>query len=238
MGRGGSAAVLLNADPPDHRRQRVLVNARIRRRSSSALEPKVHEVAASLLDAFADPSAADSNTGRRTVDIVSQFTIGLPMAIIAHALGVGDEDLARFKRWSDDLVMPVGNSAPSVEQTRGYLVSTKEFAEYFAAKLADRRAHPTGDIISDVANAELDGEKLSEAEMLGMLQQFLVAETRQRPTCSPTSSTTSPSIPTSRLGSVRIARSWTEWSRQALRFEAPVGGLFRQARVDVEVGRG
>ena len=236
MGRGGPAAVLLNADPPDHRRQRVLVNGAFRPFQLRALEPKIHEVAAALLDVFADPSSADPITGRCTVDIVSNFTIGLPMAIIAHVLGVGDEDLARFKRWSDDLVMPVGNSAPSVEQTRGYLVSTKEFAEYFATKLADRRADPTGDIISDVANAELDGERLSDAEMLGMLQQFLVAG-NETTTNLLTNIVHHFAVDADLQARIRADRSLVDGVvEEALRFEAPVGGLFRQARVDVEVG--
>jgi cytochrome P450 len=236
MGRGGAAAVLLNADPPDHRRQRVLVNGAFRPFQLRALEPKVIEVAAALLDAFADPSRADPDTGRCTVDIVSQFTVGLPMAIIAHALGVGDEDLDRFKRWSDDLVMPVGNSAPNVEQTRGYLVSTREFSEYFAAKLADRRADPTGDIISDVANAELDGEQLSDAEMLGMLQQFLVAG-NETTTNLLTNIVHHFAVDTDLQARVRADRSLVDGVvEEALRFEAPVGGLFRQALADVEVG--
>ncbi len=236
MGRGGPSAVLLNADPPDHRRQRVLVNGAFRPFQLRALEPKVIEVAATLLDAVADPALADPDSGRCTVDIVSQFTIGLPMAIIAHALGVGDEDLARFKRWSDDLVMPVGNSAPSVEQTRGYLVSTKEFAEYFAVKLADRRAHPTGDLISDVANAELDGEQLSDAEMLGMLQQFLVAG-NETTTNLLTNIVHHFAVDPELQARVRADRSLVDGMvEEALRFEAPVGGLFRQARTDVEVG--
>ena len=226
-----------NADPPDHRRQRVLVNGAFRPFQLRALEPKVHRGRSGAPRRLRRPvDLADPDTGRCTVDIVSQFTIGLPMAIIAHALGVGDEDLARFKRWSDDLVMPVGNSAPSVEQTRGYLVSTKEFAEYFAVKLADRRANPTGDIISDVANAELDGERLSDAEMLGMLQQFLVAG-NETTTNLLTNIVHHFAVDPDLQARVRADRSLVDGMvEEALRFEAPVGGLFRQARADVDVG--
>jgi cytochrome P450 len=236
MGRRGRAAVLLNADPPDHRRQRVLVNGAFRPMQLRALEPKVEEVATRLLDAFADPALADPATGRCSVEFVSQFAVGLPMTIIAHALGVDDDDLATFKRWSDDVVMPVGNHAPTVEQTRAYLVSSKEFADYFAAKLADRRANPTGDLISDVANAELDGERLSEAEMLGMLQQFLVAG-NETTTNLLTNIVHRFAVDPDVQERVRADRSLVEGLvEEALRYEAPVGGLFRQAKEDVEVG--
>jgi cytochrome P450 len=235
MGRRGQAEVLLNADPPDHRRQRVLVNGAFRPMQLRALEPKVEQVAAELLDGFARVDLADPETGRVTVDIVSKFSVGLPMTIIAHALGV-DDDLDRFKQWSDDVVMPVGNSAPTVEQTRGYLVSSKEFADYFAAKLADRRANPTGDIISDVANAELDGERLSEAEMLGMLQQFLVAG-NETTTNLLTNIVHRFAVDPDVQARVRADRTLVDGMvEEAVRFEAPVGGLFRQAKVDAEVG--
>ncbi len=121
--------------------------------------------------------------------------------------------------------MPVGNSAPSVEQTRGYLVSTREFSEYFAAKLADRRADPTGDIISDVANAELDGEQLSDAEMLGMLQQFLVAG-NETTTNLLTNIVHHFAVDPDLQARVRADRSLVDGVvEEALRFEAPVGGL-------------
>ncbi|CAN5427665.1 cytochrome P450 [soil metagenome] len=230
MGRRGRAAVLLNADPPEHRRQRVLVNSAFRPQQIRSLEPKMIEVAERLLDQFA------VGNEQRDVEFVSAFAVGLPMKLIAHALGVDDEDLTTFKRWSDDVVMPVGNHSPSVEQTRDYLVSSKEFAEYFGEKLADRRANPTGDVISDVANAELDGEMLSEAEMLGMLQQFLVAGNE---TTTNLLTNIAHRFATDRelQERVRADRSLVEGLvEEALRYEAPVGGLFRQAKVDVEIG--
>jgi cytochrome P450 len=235
MGRRGQAAVLLNADPPDHRRQRVLVNGAFRPFQLRALEPKVYDVATRLVDEFADASL-EGEDGRIAVEFVSRFAVGLPMEIIAHALGVAGDDLARFKRWSDDLVMPVGNHAPTVEQTRRYLVSSKEFAEYFSAKLAERRANPTGDIISDVATAELDGEQLSEAEMLGMLQQFLVAG-NETTTNLLTNIAHRLAIDTELQARIRADRTLVDGLvEEALRFEAPVGGLFRQAKEDVDVG--
>jgi cytochrome P450 len=231
MGNRSRAAVLLNADPPEHRRQRILVNGAFRPSNIKDLEPRMVEVAHGLLDDIVGAAGE-----RGAAEIVHRFCVLFPMTIIATALGVGDDDLARFKRWSDDVVMPVGNHSPSVEQVRGYLTSSREFADYFREKLAARRREPTGDVISDVANAELDGEQLSEAEMLSMLQQFLVAGNET--TTNLLSNIVRHLAERPELQRrIRDDRSLIPGLvEEALRFEAPVGGLFRQAKVDVTVG--
>lgn len=231
MDRRNQAAVLLNADPPDHRRQRKLVNGAFRPSRLRALEPVIEQVANQLLDTFVVPGS-----GRTEIEFVHQFGVGLPMTLIAYALGVGDGELATFKRWSDDLVMPVGNHSPSIDQTRGYLVSSKEFSEYFLARIADRRATPREDLISDVATAELDGERLTDAEMLGMLQQFLVAG-NETTTKLLTNIVHQLAVDAELQDRVRADRDLVEGLvEEALRYEAPVGGLFRQAKEDVEIG--
>jgi len=220
----------LNADPPDHRRQRKLVNPAFRPDRIRAMEPAITEVATRLL---VDVQADLAKTGQ--VNIVERFTVGLPMTIIALALGVVGEDLATFKRWSNDIVMPVGNHSPSTEQVKGFLLSTKQFAEYFLTQIAQRQAVPTNDLLSDIANADIDGEKLTDDEQLGMLQQFLVAGNE-----------TTTNLITNMIRCLAQDSELQERVRrepalidglieEMLRFEAPVGGLFRQTKVDVEI---
>ena len=226
----GRAAVLLNADPPDHRRQRKLVNPAFRPDRLRRFEPLIRSTAVSLMD---DVKAALRANGQ--VDIVASFAVGLPMTIIAHALGVPDDDLATFKRWSDDMVMPVGNHDPSVEQVKGFVLSTKAFNEYFLERIAERKIQPTDDILSDIANAVIDGEELTDDEQLGMLTQFLVAgneTTTKLITNIVRQLASSPEL----QARVRSDRSLIEpLVEEMLRIEAPVGGLFRQTKVDVEV---
>lgn len=77
----GQAAVLLNADPPDHRRQRKLVNPAFRPDRLRSMEPAISETASRLLD---DVVEQIQDSGQ--VDIVTKFAVGLPMTIIALAL--------------------------------------------------------------------------------------------------------------------------------------------------------
>ena len=226
----GRAAVLLNADPPDHRRQRKLVNPAFRPDRIRGLEPLIRDTATSLMADVVERLKRDGE-----VDIVATFAVGLPMTIIAHALGVPDHDLATFKRWSDDLVMPVGNHDPSVEQVRGFVLSTKAFNEYFLARIAERKVQPTDDILSDIANAVIDGEELTDDEQLGMLTQFLVAGNETTTKLITNIIRHLADTPSSRER-IDADRSLVEpLVEEMLRIEAPVGGLFRQTKVDVEI---
>jgi len=222
-----TAAVLLNADPPEHVRQRRVVNAAFRPARIRELEPRVLQRSDELVAAFA---------GRGTVEFVSEYAVLLPMRIIADALGVGDDDLLMFKQWSDDLVIPIGNAAPSVDQVRDFITSTQAFSDYFSDKLEQRARKPQNDLVSDVANAELDGERLTHAEQISMCQQFLVAgnETTTKLIANMANRfATDPGLQQSIDADRSLIPSFVE---EALRFEAPVQGLYRQAKHDVTIG--
>lgn len=219
--------VLASADPPIHVRQRKLVNGAFRPSRLRALEPMVHDVAHRLIDGFAS---------RGRVRFVDEFAVGLPMTIIAYALGVGDDDLATFKRWSDDMVMPVGNQHPSRDQVRGYLESHRDFSAFFTAKIAERQAEPADDVISDVANAEIDGDRLELREQLSIISQLLTAgneTTTKLITALALCLAQDPELQDRVRGERSAVPLLVE---EVLRLEAPVGGLFRQATTDVDVG--
>ena len=227
LANAANAAVLLNADPPEHRRQRKAVNRAFRPTRLRGMEPMIEEVTSELIQEIVDKGESE---------FVSEFAVGLPMTIIAVALGVETDDLATFKRWSDDLVMPVGNPDPTTEKVRDYLISLSEFNEFFGNLLQLRRQDPHEDIISDVATAEVNDEMLNEAEMLSMLQQFLVAGNE-----------TTTKLLTNLMHHLAEEDGLEERLREdpslidnfieeGLRFEAPVGGLFRMAKEDTMVG--
>ncbi|MDG1266272.1 MAG: cytochrome P450, partial [Ilumatobacter sp.] len=221
-----TAAVLLNADPPEHVRQRRVVNAAFRPARIRALEPTVRQRSDELVAEFA---------GRGTVEFVSEYAVLLPMRIIADALGVGDDDLLMFKKWSDDLVIPIGNAAPSVDQVRDFIMSTQAFSDYFSDKLEQRSRTPQNDLVSDVANAELDGERLTHAEQISMCQQFLVAgneTTTKLITNMANRFAAEPGLQQAIDSNRSLIAPFVE---ESLRFEAPVQGLYRQAKRDVSV---
>ena len=224
-------SVLINADPPEHRRHRRLVAPAFRPERIRAMEPAIENVA---LGHISDVIARLEGDGE--CDIVESFAVGVPMAMIAMALGVADEDLSRFKKWSDDIIMPVGNFAPSLDQVRNFVLSTKEFSEYFLDQLERRRLEPRDDVLSDLATGCIDGERLTDDEQLGMLQQFLIAGNETTTTLIANIVKYLAENPQMQER-VRADRSLVEpLVEEMLRFEAPVGGLFRQATADVVIG--
>jgi len=224
--RGGTR-VLLSADPPDHVRQRKLVNRAFTPPRVKALEPRIAEVAHQLVDAFAS---------RGRAELVHDYGVLLPLTIIAECLGVADDELPQFKRWSDDFVAVIGNHAMNRDQLRSLLLSQNEFYEYFGQKVAERRHGPRTDLISDLVEARIDDEPLRDDEILAMLNQFLVAGNE----------TTTKLIASSvrllleepeRMDALRAEpAAIAGFVEEALRLEPPVQGLYRTAVVDTEVG--
>lgn len=226
-----SSSVLLSADPPDHGRQRRLVNTAFGPRRVASMESDIEAIANRLIDGFID---------RGEVELVREFAVGLPLTVIAKALGVEDRDLNTFKHWSDVLVVLVGNHKPSVDQIADFIRVQVEFADYFTDKVAQRTAEPRDDLITDVVQAritEADGSltELTLAEMLSMFQQFLVAgnETTTKLIASAARLLSErPDV----ADAVRDDPSKAELVvEEVLRLETPVQGLYRMVNTDTEI---
>jgi cytochrome P450 len=218
---------LLTNDPPSHARYRGLVNKAFSARRVAQLEPSVQTIAADLVDTF---------IGDGRVELVGQFAVPLPLTVIADALGVSRDDLPRFKRWSDDSVAPLGGMI-SYERELECARSIVEFQHYFAERLEERRTEPRDDILTDLLNARLDGEKpLDTAEMLSIIQQLLVAGNETTTNMIASTMLLLLQHP-EQMAAVRTEPELiANLIEEALRLESPVQGLFRTAKVDTEVG--
>ena len=219
--------VLNTADPPEHVRQRRALNRAFRPARLRALEPEVKSVSDSLVAEFAH---------RGRADLVGEYAVLFPMVMISRMLGVPEEGLETFKGWSDDFAIPIGRARPSRDEVRSYIKSEYEFDEYFSDLIEQRQAEPRDDLISDVANAEVDGEPLTYEERIGALRQFLLAGNETTTTLL---ANIGHRLATNhglcdRLASNRdLVPAFVE---EALRHEGPVTGLYRVATRDTELG--
>jgi cytochrome P450 len=161
--------VMLGMDEPAHRRYRSLVSGAFTQKAIARKQHELVEVVANrLVDAIAE---------RGRADLVREFTFPYPTQIIAGLLGLPPEDYPQFQRWSISVLSFL------VNPERG-LAASKALAEYFAPILAERRRDPQDDLISELAAAELDGERLSDEEIFCFLRLLLPAgvETTYRST--------------------------------------------------------
>ena len=220
---------LLTNDPPSHTRYRVLVTKAFSQRRVATLEPKIREIASELIDEFAPDGK---------VELMHQFAVGLPLTVIADALGVPREDMDKFKRWSDDAVAPLGGMI-SAERQIECARSGVEFQHYFAARLEECRAAPRDDLLTDLLNARLEGAKpLDMAEMLNILQQLLVAGNETTTNLIGSAMMLLLQHPDQMRALIDDPSLIGNFVEESLRMESPVQALFRITKEDTELSCG
>ena len=156
---------MLFLDPPDHTRLRALVNKAFTPRAVAALEPRIREIMTTLLDAVDDPSA---------FDLMKAVAKPLPVIVIAEMLGIPPEDRAQFAVWSDQRAR-ILEPTLTPEERETAEAAMQALDEYLRPIISERRAAPRDDIISALAQAEEEGDTLTEREVLVMLRLLLVA---------------------------------------------------------------
>ena len=152
---------IMHTDPPGHTRYRALVAPAFRPTVLRRLESAIRDRVCTLLSTI--PAG-------RPQDIVAKLAMPLPLQVICLMLGIPEDDWPRFARWSEAIVPDAGDLT---EQERGAL--RMEAGRYLVGEAHRRRSAPRQDVISQLAAVELDGDRLTDAELVMFLIQLLVA---------------------------------------------------------------
>ena len=213
--------IMLGMDDPEHRRYRALV--------STAFGPKaIARWEAQLIDPIAS-DLIDRFDGRGHAELVREFTFPYPTQVIAGMLGLPRADYQRFQRWSIAILSVFTKREAAI-------AASEQVKEYLAGILDDRRREPRDDLISDLAQAELDGERLSDEEIFSFLRLLLPAgvETTYRSTGNLLFSLLSRP---DQLDAVRADRSLIPQAiEETVRYEAPLLNITRIATRDTVLG--
>ena len=218
---------LLTADPPNHTRFRKLVNLAFSMKRVEALEAHMRGIATRLIDGF---------IGKGECEFVRDFAMPLPVQLITEQIGIDRTDFATVKRWSDAFTDRLGGMI-SKERELECAAEVVEFQHGMKKKIDARRAQPCDDLLSDLVNAQVDGERpLDDAELLSILQQLMVAGNE----------TTTSSLAGGLVQLIRnpdqadkvradpsLIRNMVE---EILRTESPTAGLWRVVKRDTELG--
>ncbi|MFH8790289.1 cytochrome P450 [Streptomyces roseoverticillatus] len=158
---GPPSTGLLSMDPPDHTRLRTLVTKAFTTPRVEKLRPDVRALAESLVDAMvaAGPPA----------DLVEDYALPIPVAVICRLLGVPVEDRPRFRRWSDAALST--SSLTAEEKT----ANRDELRAYMAGLVEEHRAHPADDLMTALIEARDVNDRLSELELIDLCVGILVA---------------------------------------------------------------
>ncbi|MBY8857555.1 cytochrome P450 [Nocardia sp. CA2R105] len=142
--------VLLNQDAPQHTRMRKLIAKGFTPRAVNGLRDELSARAKGIVEA-----AAKSGAG----DFVTQVACELPLQAIAELIGVPQEDRMKLFQWSNDMT---GYDDP--ESTADPLLASTEILGYAWQMAEARKASPAGDIVTELVNADIDGEALTSEE--------------------------------------------------------------------------
>jgi cytochrome P450 len=147
---------MLQMDPPDHARLRVLLNG--------AFTPRVVQKLRATIRAIVDRLLAPM-VSRGRGDVIAALAYPLPIIVICELLGVPPEDHERVKLWSAGMI-PSLNPGLGVEAATKANDAVRECGDYFRTLLHRRRAQPTEDLISRLAAAREGDHQLTDDELV------------------------------------------------------------------------
>lgn len=152
--RAGNTMLFVN--PPDHTRLRRLVSRAFTPGRVEALKPQVARMVSDILDRMADEGETDA---------MAALAFPLPVAVIGDLVGVPAEDRAAFQPLVRDAVRALDFSADP-DAVRQAFVAQDRMGEYMSGLIAERRKHPTDDLLSGLIDARDRGDALTEDEMV------------------------------------------------------------------------
>ncbi len=157
----GLAPTIVMLDPPVHTRLRGLIGSAFTPRRVARLEHELRAFVAERIDLL-ERKARDGEP----IDLHKDFSSPIPSFVLSMLLGIPEADRARFDPWVAGLTR-LQNAGFAIDGLGDAAASVGEMYGYFADVIAARRAEPTDDLLGALVAAEIDGERLSDWDILG-----------------------------------------------------------------------
>jgi cytochrome P450 len=148
---------MLFLDPPTHTRLRGLASAAFTPARVEGMRAHIQQIADKLVDGV---------IARGEMDVIADFASPLPAIVTAEMLGVPVKDHVQLKAWSADFAEMLGNFQHNPDRTGLMLRSLEEMTRYFRDAISAVRKYPRGGLIEALLTAEIDGDRLSEEEVI------------------------------------------------------------------------
>jgi cytochrome P450 len=226
-GVGHGDTLITNNDAESHRAYKEIVQRAFAPRRLIIFENQIKELASQLINEF--PESGE-------IDFSAQFAVPLTFTVICRQLGIEEEMLPTFKKWSDAIDVLLSNMA---DEDALIAAAQDELAlqQYMLKRCELRRQDPKEDVISDIVTAKYNDERpLNDTELFGILNQLFVAgneSTRSTLMGAIYYLTQHPEIFTEiREGGEPVIKVFVE---EVLRMWSAVQGLYRRALHDTEI---
>ncbi len=154
----------LQIDPPKHVKYRRVLDPLFAPRHMAPLEDEIVTLVHGLVDGFAGAGACDFH---------EQFAVPLPCTVFLRLLGLPLEDLDQFLEMKEGIIRPPGASFEDQEPYRRK--AADDIYRYFGKVVAARRVEQTDDLMARIMSAEIDGERLTDDEVLDVCFLFMIA---------------------------------------------------------------
>jgi len=222
-GGGNQFPMMILMDPPRHDRLRSIVSRAFTSRRVAQIEPRIRKLADDLMDEFISKGGGD---------LVDALASPIPSLVIADMLGVPGEDKAKFREWSDAAI----RQDPNVPETqKAGMVAARALYEYFGHVVEERRKKPAEDLVTALIHAEVDGERLTQQELLGFCFLLLVAGNETTTNLISNGAIVLAENPDQRRAIREDFSLLPKAVEEILRFDGPVQGLARTLTRDAEL---
>jgi cytochrome P450 len=221
---------LVFQDPPRHTLLRALVSRAFAPRAIAELEPRIRALSTELLD------AALTRERRDEMDLVADYAEPLPVLVIAELFGIPSADWPSFRRWSRAIVnlsYAIAGGEAAMRAVREHGPARLEMMAYLTRLVAERRAAPRDDVLSRLAAAEVDGQRLTDEEILGFFQLLLSAATETTTNLIDNAMLCFLEHPEQRARVVADRMLLPSAIEEVVRFRSPGQIMFRQTTRDV-----
>ena len=216
-------------DPPIHTKLRGLIMRTFTPRAIAGLEPRVIRLANELLDRVIQ---------RGTMDLALEYSIPLPLTVISEMLGIPVADRARFLRWSEAILglgAAVAGGERAAQATALYGVAKEEMQPYVSELLARRRREPEDDLLTRLAESQVNGDLLSDEEILSFFQLLILAGSETTTNLIGNSILCFLEYPDQLARIRRQPELLPQAIEEVLRYRSPVQLVFRTTRREVKL---
>ena len=150
---------MLFLDAPAHTRLRSLASSAFTPGRVRVLRSHIQQIAERLID-----EAMDRRPGE--MDVIAEFAEPLPAIVTAEMLGVPTSDHRKLKDWTVDFAEMLGNFQHNPDHVPKVLRTLEEMLEYFRERVRELRVHPREGLINSLLTAEINGDRLTEEEVI------------------------------------------------------------------------